>query len=114
MNIPYAKAKKFISNNISINLASDYNPGSSPSSNMNFVSSLACVKLNLTPNQVINATTLNGAHAMEISDNYGSIDFGKKANLFITKKIPSYDYLQYSFGENCIKTVILNGKVISS
>ena len=81
---------------------------------MNFVSSLACVKLNLTPNQVINATTLNGAHAMEISDNYGSIDFGKKANLFITKKIPSYDYLQYSFGENCIKTVILNGKVISS
>ena len=111
LNIPYAKAKKFISNNININLASDYNPGSSPSSNMCFVSSLGCIKLNLTPNQVINATTLNGAHAMEISDNYGSIDIGKKANLFITKKIPSYDYLHYSFGENCIKTVILNGKV---
>ena len=111
LNIPYAKAKKFISNNININLASDYNPGSSPSSNMSFVSSLGCIKLNLTPNQVINATTLNGAHAMEISENYGSIDIGKKANLFITKKIPSYDYLHYSFGENCIKTVILNGKV---
>ena len=111
LNIPYAKAKKLISNNININLASDYNPGSSPSSNMCFVSSLGCIKLNLTPNQVINATTLNGAYAMEISDNYGSIDIGKKANLFITKKIPSYDYLHYSFGENCIKTVILNGKV---
>ncbi len=112
LNIPYAKAKKFISNNININLASDYNPGSSPSSNMNFVSSLGCVKLNLTPNQVINATTLNGAYAMEISDSFGSIDIGKKANFFITKKIPSYDYMQYSFGENCIKTVILNGKVV--
>ena len=78
---------------------------------MSFVSSLGCIKLNLTPNQVINATTLNGAHAMEISDNYGSIDIGKKANLFITKKIPSYDYALL-FGENCIKTVILNGKVI--
>lgn len=114
LNIPYANTKKFISNNININLASDYNPGSSPSSNMCFVSSLGCIKLNLTPNQVINATTLNGAHAMEISDNYGSIDIGKKANLFITKKIPSYDYLQYSFGENCIKTVIVNGKTIEN
>lgn len=112
LNIPYAKAKKLISNNIKINIASDYNPGSSPSGNMNFVSSLACIKLKLTPNQVINATTINGAYAMEISDKYGSIDKGKKANIFITKRIPSYDYLHYSFTENIIKSTILNGKIV--
>jgi len=112
LNMPYAKAKKLISNNIKINIASDYNPGSSPSGNMNFVSSLACIKLKLTPNQVINATTINGAHAMEISDNYGSIDIGKKANIFITKRISSYDYLHYSFTENIIKSIILNGKIV--
>ena len=113
LNIPYANAKKLISNDINICLASDFNPGSCPSGDMQFISSLACLKLALTPKQVINSTTLNGAFSMGISMEYGSIDTGKKANLFVTKRIPSYDYLHYSFNENIIKHIVLNGKVIN-
>jgi len=95
-----------------IALASDYNPGSSPSGNMNLVSSLGCIKLKLTSEQVINATTINSAYAMNLDKELGSIMVGKKANLFITKPIPSYKYLHYSFGENLIDVIILNGEVI--
>ena len=112
LGIPYAKAKKMIEKGLPVALASDYNPGTSPSGNMNFVSSLGCIKLKMTPEQVINATTINSAYAMGTEKENGSICVGKKANLFITKEIPSYSYLPYSFGENIIKKIILNGKVI--
>ena len=112
LGIPYGPARKIISKNLPIALASDYNPGSSPSGNMNFVSSLGCIKLKMNPEEVINATTINSAYAMGIEKELGSICIGKKANLFITKKIPSYSYLHYSFGEELIENVMLNGKII--
>jgi imidazolonepropionase len=112
LGIPYAPANEFIKIGLPIALASDFNPGSSPSGNMNLVSALACIKLKLTSEQVINATTINSAYAMDLDKELGSIMVGKKANLFITKPIPTYKYLHYSFGENLIKKVILNGKII--
>jgi imidazolonepropionase len=111
LGIPYAPAKELIENNLPIALASDYNPGSTPSGNMNFVVSLACIKMKLTPEQAINAATINSAYAMGISDKLGSIEIGKKANIFITKEINSYAFLPYSFGSNLIETVILNGEI---
>ena len=111
LGIPYAPAKELIENNLPIALASDYNPGSTPSGNMNFVVSLACIKMKLTPEQAINAATINSAYAMGVSDKLGSIEIGKKANVFITKEINSYAFLPYSFGSNLIETVILNGEV---
>lgn len=106
LNIPYSPVRKMLDNNIAIALATDFNPGSTPSGNMQFVNSLACVKMKLTPEEAINATTINGAYAMEINDELGSITVGKKANLIITKKIPSLAYMAYSFGENCVERVI--------
>lgn len=111
LGIPFADAKSFIKADLPVALATDYNPGSTPSGNMSFVVSLACIKMKMFPEQAINAATLNGAAAMEISENYGSITIGKKANLFITKPMPSIAYLPYSFGEMQIETVILNGEI---
>lgn len=111
LGIPFADAKSFIKANLPVTLATDYNPGSTPSGNMNFVVSLGCIKLKMFPEQAINAATLNGAAAMEISENYGSIAIGKKANLFITKPMPSIAYLPYSFGETLVDRVILNGEI---
>ena len=111
LGIPYAPAKELIENNLPIALASDYNPGSTPSGNMNVVVSLACIKMKLTPEQSINAATINSAYAMGVSDILGSIEIGKKANIFITKEINSYAFLPYSFGSNLIETVILNGEI---
>jgi len=111
LGIPFADAKNFIKANLPIALATDYNPGSTPSGNMNFVVSLGCIKMKMFPEQAINAATLNGAAAMEISESYGSIAIGKKANLFITKPMPSIAYLPYSFGESQVDTVILNGEI---
>ncbi|KRT17656.1 imidazolonepropionase [Pedobacter ginsenosidimutans] len=111
LGIPFADAKNFIKANLPVALATDYNPGSTPSGNMNFVVSLACIKMKMFPEQAINAATLNGAAAMEMSEDYGSIAVGKKANLFITKPMPSIAYLPYSFGEMQIETVILNGEI---
>jgi len=111
LGIPFADAKSFIKANLPVALATDYNPGSTPSGNMNFVVSLGCIKMKMFPEQAINAATLNGAAAMEISENYGSIAIGKKANLFITKPMPSIAYLPYSFGESQVDTVILNGEI---
>jgi len=110
LGIPYSPAKQMIEKGLPIALASDYNPGSSPSGNMNFVASLGCVQLKMTPEEVINATTINTAYAMGIEKELGSICVGKKANLFITKSIPSYAYLPYSFGNNVIEKVMINGK----
>jgi len=113
LGIPYGPVKKMIEKGLPVALATDYNPGSTPSGNMNFVTSLGCIQMKMTPEQVINATTINTAYAMGLEKEIGSICIGKKANLFITKEIPSYSYLPYSFGENVIDKVILNGKIIA-
>jgi len=113
LSIPYTPARRIIDAGLPIALATDYNPGSTPSGNMNFVVSTACIKMKMTPEEAINAATINGAYAMGISDKYGSITRGKKANLIITKEIPSYHYLPYAFGDNHIDAVIINGEIIS-
>lgn len=103
-------ARKMIDAGLPVALASDYNPGSSPSGNMKFIMSLGCIRMKMLPEEVINAVTLNTAYAMGISETHGSITVGKKANLFITKKIPSYEYMPYAYGSNLVETVILNGE----
>jgi imidazolonepropionase len=105
--------RKMIDAGLPVALASDYNPGSSPSGNMKFVMSLGCIKLRMLPEEVINAVTINTAYAMGISDTHGSIARGKVANVFITKIIPSYEYMPYAFGSNLIEKVILKGKIIN-
>jgi imidazolonepropionase len=105
-------ARKMIDAGLPIALASDYNPGSSPSGNMKFIMSLGCIRMKMLPEEVINAVTLNSAYAMGISDTHGSITVGKKANLFITKKIPSYEFVPYAYGSNLVEKVILNGEII--
>ncbi len=93
-------------------MASDYNPGSSPSGNMKFVMSLGCIRMKMLPEEVINAVTINSAYAMGISDTHGSIAVGKVANVIITQKIPSYEFIPYAFTSNIIEKVILNGEII--
>lgn len=111
INIPFANARGLLEHEAIVAVASDYNPGSTPSGNMNFVVSLACIKLKMTPEEAINAATLNGAAAMELSNEIGSIGIGKRANFFITRKMPSLAYLPYSFGQSQIETVVLNGEI---
>jgi imidazolonepropionase len=113
LSIPYTPARKMIAAGLPIALASDFNPGSTPSGNMNFVVATACIKMKMTPEEAINAATINGAYAMGISDTHGSITIGKKANLIITKEISSYYQLPYAFGSNLIDTVIIEGKITS-
>jgi imidazolonepropionase len=109
LGIPYTPARQIIDAGLPLALATDYNPGSTPSGNMNFVVSTACIKMKMTPEEAINAATVNGAYAMNISNTHGSITKGKKANLIITKAIPSYAYLPYAFGSNLIDVVFING-----
>ncbi|MBB4119525.1 imidazolonepropionase [Mesonia hippocampi] len=113
IGIPYAPARKIIDKGLPLALATDYNPGTTPSGNMNLVVSLACIKMKLTPEEAINAATINAAYAMGVSDTLGSITKNKKANLIITDKIPSYGFLPYSFGNNHIDQIILDGKFIT-
>ena len=110
LGIPYTDARKIMEANVPLALASDYNPGSTPSGNMNFVVSLACIKMKMTPEEAINAATINGAYASNLSDKVGSISKGKLANFIITNPINSYSYLPYSFASNCIDEVYLRGK----
>ena len=110
LGIPYTNARKLIDANIPMAVASDYNPGSSPSGNMNFVVSLACIKMKMTPEEAINAATINAAHALNLSDKIGSISKGKMANFIITKPIKSYSSIPYAFADNCIEEVYLAGK----
>lgn len=110
LGIPYTPARAIIDAGLPLALASDYNPGSTPSGNMNLVVSLACIKMRMTPEEAINAATINAAYAMGLEGTHGSITKGKFANLIITKEIPSYGFLPYSFGSNHIDSVILNGK----
>ncbi len=112
LNIPYAPARKLIDKGLPIALASDFNPGSTPSGNMNFVISLACINMKLTPEEAINAATINAAYAMGLEKTHGSITIGKKANIFITKEIPSVAYIPYYFGNNLVEQVLINGKSI--
>lgn len=112
LRMQYQPARKLIDSGCAISLASDYNPGSSPSGNMNFVVALSCIQMKMLPEEAINAATINGAYAMELEKELGSITIGKKANLIFTKPIPSLAYLPYSFGANLIDKVMINGKFI--
>ena len=110
LGIAYQPARKMIDANLALALASDYNPGSSPSGNMPFIMALACTQLKMTPEEAFNALTFNAAHAMELASELGSITIGKKANLIITKAIPSLAFIPYAFGSNLIDQVLINGK----
>lgn len=112
LRMPLPPARKLIDVGAAITLASDYNPGSSPSGDMNFVISLSCIQMKMLPEEAINAATFNGACAMEIENDYGSISVGKKANLIFTKPVPSLAYLPYSFGNNLIDKVMIQGNFI--
>ncbi len=109
-----APARKMIDAGLPLALASDYNPGSSPSGNMKLIMSLACIRLRLLPEEVINAVTINSAYAMGLSETHGSILRDKVANVFITKEMPSYEYMPYAYGSDLIETVILKGKIINN
>lgn len=112
LNIPYTPARKMIDEGLAIALATDFNPGSTPSGNMNFVVSTACIKMRMTPEEAINAATINGAYAMGLSSSHGSITKGKFANLIITKDIPSYHFIPYAFGSNLVEKVMIKGSFI--
>lgn len=114
LSIPYTQSRRLIDNNAALALASDYNPGSAPSSNMSLAVSLACIKMKMTPAEAINAATLNGAAAMEISDTHGSITPGKVANVLITEKCEHLSFLPYSFGKPAIAGVINGGDIVVS
>ena len=109
LRMNYQPARTLINNNCLVALASDYNPGSSPSGNMNFVISLACIQLKMLPEEAINAATINGASAMEFQHTTGSIQVGKKANLILTEAASSLAFLPYDFGNNHIRNVMFNG-----
>ena len=112
LGLPYAPARKMIDAGLPVCLATDYNPGSSPNPRMGFIVSLACTQMKLTPEEAINATTINGAFALELSKTHGSIAKGKVANVFITKQIPSLAYIPYSFGVDMVEQVIVGGKIL--
>ncbi|GGG96842.1 imidazolonepropionase [Polaribacter pacificus] len=109
LSIPYTPARKMIEAGLPLALATDYNPGSTPSGNMNFVVATACIKMKMTPEEAINAATINGAYAMGLSDKTGSITIGKQANLILTKQINSFGCIPYSFGNHQIDTVYIKG-----
>lgn len=113
LRMPLQPARTLIDAGCAIALASDYNPGSSPSGNMNFVVSLSCIGMKMLPEEAINAATINGAYAMNVQDDCGSITIDKKANLIFMKDIPSLSYLPYSFGSNLIDKVMINGKFLA-
>ena len=112
LSIPYTPAREMLDSGLPLALATDFNPGSTPSGNMNLVVSLACIKMKMTPEEAINAATINGAYAMELSKTHGSITKGKQANFILTKEIPSYTFLPYAFGTNSIESVFINGKAV--
>ena len=112
LGIPFGNAKGYIEAGLPVALASDYNPGSSPSGNMRFVMALGCIRMRLTPEQSFNACTINSAYAMGVSNELGSITIGKKANLIITKPVPSLAFIPYSHQTPIINKVILNGKAL--
>lgn len=112
LGIPYTPARQMIDRGMPLAIATDFNPGSAPSGNMNFVLSTACIKMRLTPEEAINAATINGAYAMNLSGSLGSITRGKLANLILTREIPSYGFLPYAFGSNHIERVMIRGQFL--
>lgn len=112
LRMPFQPARALIDAGCAVALASDYNPGSSPSGNMNLVLSMSCIQMKMLPEEAINAATLNGAYAMELGDELGSITIGKKANLIFTRPVPSVAYLPYAFGSNLIDRVMIDGSFI--
>lgn len=112
LRMPFQPARQMIDAGCAIAVASDYNPGSSPSGNMNLVVAMSCIGMKMLPEEAINAATINGAFAMELQNEVGSITVGKKANLIFTKQIPSFTYLPYSFGSNLIDKVMINGEIV--
>ncbi len=113
LNMVHAPARKMIDAGLPLALASDFNPGSSPSGNMQLILSMGSIMFRMTPEEAINACTINGAYAMDLSDELGSITIGKTANVFITKPLPSIEFMPYAYGSNKVDTVILNGRIIS-
>ena len=113
LNMVHAPARKMIDAGLPLALASDFNPGSSPSGNMQLIVSMGSIMFRMTPEETLNACTINGAYAMGISDQYGSITKGKKANFFITKPISTIEFMPYAYGSNKVETAVLNGEVIS-
>ena len=113
LGLPFPPARKMIDAGLPIAIASDYNPGSAPSGNMSLMTALACIKMKMTPEEAINAATLNTACALELEQTHGSITSGKVANVFITKPMPSVAFLPYAFGSDLIDMVILNGSIIN-
>jgi imidazolonepropionase len=112
IGIPYTPARQIIDAGLPIAIATDYNPGTSPSGNMNFVVAAAAIKMKMTPAEAINAATINGAYAMNISETHGSITIGKKANFIITKPLESYQEIAYSFTSNLIDSVYIEGILV--
>ena len=112
ISIPYTPARKMLDAGLPLALATDFNPGTTPSGNMNFVVATACIKMKMTPEEAINAATINGAYAMGISETHGSITIGKKANIIVSKEVTSFYQLPYSFGTDLISNVIIEGKII--
>ncbi|HLP63053.1 imidazolonepropionase [Flavobacterium sp.] len=112
LSIPYTPARQLMNAGLPLALATDFNPGSTPSGNMNFVVATACIKMKMTPEEAINAATINGAYAMGISETHGSITKGKKANVIITKEVNSYYELLYAFGSNLIDSVLIEGNIV--
>ena len=113
LGLQHAPVRKMMDAGLPVAMASDFNPGSSPSGNMQFILSLACINYHMLPEEAIHAVTINGAYAMGLSEDMGSIARGKKANLFITKPIPGYEFMPYAYGSNKVETVILNGEVVT-
>jgi len=112
LRMPFQPARKLIDAGCAVALASDYNPGSSPSGNMNLVIAMSCIQMKMSPEEAINAATINGAYAMGVEREVGSITVGKKANLIFTKPIPSLAYLPYAFGSNLVDKVMIQGSFI--
>jgi len=110
IKIPYTPARKIIDAGLPLALATDFNPGTAPSSNMNLMVSLACINMSMAPEEAIHAATINGAYAMNLSEKAGSITRGKEASFFITKEMPSLAYLPYSFGHSLIEEVYIKGQ----
>jgi len=112
LGMVHAPVRKMIEAGLPVALASDFNPGSSPSGNMQLIAAMGCINYKMLPEEVINATTLNTAYAMGVEHEVGSISKGKRANLYISRPMPTYNYLPYSYGDNKVDTVILNGEII--
>jgi imidazolonepropionase len=106
ISIPFGDARRLIEANLPVALASDFNPGTTPTGNLGVVMSLACIKMKLTPEEAINALTINAAYAMGLSETHGTISLGKSGNVILTKQIPSLAYMAYAFGDNHIERII--------